>query len=451
MKQFLKVPILLLSSAFLLCSCGNNPAESSSKQEGLSYSTSSTSEGSKISEESKTSEASSDEESVSSQEEMTSDIDSKSEESVSSKEIISSDEVVSSKEELTISETSIVSSEEEIESSVSEESSASEESSSSQEESSSVIETLYSILTLAPAGYSFQFENDVREYKEGDTVRFTAVNTNSAYQIKKVYWYGENSIVTNTIVASEGVYSFTMPAENITIKGEVDRYYSLSLDAQNCTINLTSTVKQYYRNDKVTFTVSVEDDYIIERVYLSWLETEEQPTGQKSLDLDPLGDGSYSFFTRTGAMTLHAIAKEKTPIAQTDPFVASEFQGEYVANDYYRSTMVTQVKFDGNGKLSWALYYKDTGWDDWEIWEAFRPFTNSLADLSDTTTYQLKISSKGWVDYTYDSQTGIVTFGSNSLTPTISGSTVISITMQTNLGSDAMYATRGCVCSLINN
>ena len=444
-----KTTLLLLSSVFLLFSCGGNPSSSSdvssitssdaSSKESAVSSTSGKQEES--GEETVSPEDVSSSDVVSSEESLESSAESptSSEDSSASEEILSSEEIVTSNEDATSKESSeeeVISSEEII----------------SSEEESSVEETKYNIITIAPAGYRFEFEDDIREYKEGDTVTMTAVNTNAAYQIKRVYYYGADTSKLETIAGIDGVYTFTMPAENITIKGEAERYYSLSLDAIGCEISLTSEIKQYYRYDAITFEVTPNEGYVIERVYLTWLEAEEEPYGEKTFELSPLEDGTYSFSSRTGAMTIHAKAKEDSIAPSEDPFVESEFQGDYTGQDYYRSSMVLQVKFDGLGKIYWAIYYVDSGgWDDWGEYEAYRPakHLNTYHDLDDTTTYILKVSSNGFIEYTYDSQTGNITFGGNSMSTTIVNNTVTAVTALTNFRSDSMYATRGCVCTII--
>lgn len=447
MKPNLKThSIIVLSSVFLLAACTGNPppqttsskAVSSSSEATTSPAVSSSQQQSSITTVTPTSEASS----ASSEEKTTSN-----EEVLSSEETVSSEEVISSQE--------AVSSDQPVDSSMAEDSSEEAISSSSMEASSEeelsipVIENQYTVSVNAPAGYRFDFENDQYDYPAGATVTFTAVNTDASRKIKKVYWYVASAPDTlNVIVGNEGVYSFIMPNENVTIKGEVDRYYSLALNQTHCTITITSPIKQYYRNDTVTFTVAVDDGFELDRVYLSWLETEEEVKGEKTLDLKAT-DGVYSFSTRTGAMTLYAIASEKSQVVSEDPFTLSEYQGDYTSKGYYAEHMYLQFKFDGKGKLYWCIYFdKNSGWDDWGEW-VLNFVLLSGVNLDDTTNYEPKISSRDYIAYTYDTTTGNVNFGSYTLKTTLVSGVVTQVKCMNDLGSDGLYATNGTVCTKI--
>lgn len=431
--------LMLLSSVFLLASCtGNPPPSESATSEAKSTSEATTSIVTSSKEETTSAQASSSEEQVTS-----------SEQTISSQETVaSSEEAIESSEEATASEIEI-SSAEIIDSSMQESEEESVQETSDEEDSSAETGVKYNLSVQAPSGYRFDVEGGQHEFKAGDTVTFAAVNTDASRKLTKVYWYASSEPGTlNVLAGNEGVYTFTMPEDDAVIKGDVDRYYSLSVNETGCTVNITSPVKQYYRNDTVTFTVTPLENYEIERVYLYWLEVEEESKGEKTMDLAPLEDQSYSFMTKTGAMTIYAVCSEKSQTVDTDPFTESEYQGDYTSQGYYREHMYLQFKFNGQGKLYWCIYFdKNSGGDDWgEYWEFFAMMG---VDLSNTSNFEAKISSKDYIDYTYDTATGNVSFGGNTLKTTLEGGVVTQVKCVNNLGSDGLYSTAGTVCTKI--
>lgn len=432
--------LMLLSSVFLLASCTGNPPPSESAASEAKTTSQATTSIATSSEEETTSSI----ESAPSQEQVTS-----GEQIVSSQEVIaSSEEAIESSEEADVSEIEI-SSAEIIDSSTEASEEISVPETSDKEDSSAETGVKYSLSVQAPSGYRFHIEGDRHEFKSGDTVTFTAVNTDASRKLTKVYWYASSEPGTlNVLAGNEGVYTFTMPEDDAVIKGEVDRYYSLSVNETGCTVNITSPIKQYYRNDTVTFTVTPVENYEIERVYLYWLEAEEESKGEKTMDLTPLEDQSYSFMTKTGTMTIYAICSEKSQTVDADPFTESEYQGDYTSQGYYREHMYLQFKFNGQGKLYWCIYFdKNSGGDDWgDYWEFFAMMG---VDLNNTSNYEAKLSSKDYIDYTYDTATGNVSFGGNTLKTTLVDGVVTQVKCVNNLGSDGLYSTAGTVCAKI--
>lgn len=106
--------------------------------------------------------------------------------------------------------------------------------------------------------------NLISKAKEGDQINFTVSCSSTSEYIAAVKVNG--SAITDT----EGIYSFTMPAENVSITIDYKSYYTLSVSKHDTT---TVTVKNSAGNDitsskegetiSVTVTNNSEDEYIV--------------------------------------------------------------------------------------------------------------------------------------------------------------------------------------------
>lgn len=101
--------------------------------------------------------------------------------------------------------------------------------------------------------------------KEGETVTLT-VTPNSGYQVKSVYMNGA------TVEAVDGVYSFVMPSENVTISAEFAKWLNVSVKEgiENGTVSVNKT--ECWENDSVIITAKPAEGYEIKKVLVNGKE-----------------------------------------------------------------------------------------------------------------------------------------------------------------------------------
>ncbi len=122
----------------------------------------------------------------------------------------------------------------------------------------------------------------VSKAKEGDEINFTVSCSSATEYITAVKVNG------NAVTENEGVYSFTMPAENVSITVDYKSYYTLSVSKHDTT---TVTVKDSVGNDiassKEGETISLSVSNTSEDEYISSIKVNEDEIATT--------DGTYTF------------------------------------------------------------------------------------------------------------------------------------------------------------
>ena len=104
-------------------------------------------------------------------------------------------------------------------------------------------------VTSSGEGASIVLADGKTEYEEGDTVSFT-VNVNAEYRLLSVKVGGE------TLTATEGVYSFVMPAADVTVTLETQAAYTVSSSGEGASV-IFENGTEYAAGETVTFTVDI--------------------------------------------------------------------------------------------------------------------------------------------------------------------------------------------------
>lgn len=104
-------------------------------------------------------------------------------------------------------------------------------------------------VTSSGEGASIVLADGKTEYEEGDTVSFT-VNVNAEYRLLSVKVGGE------TLTATEGVYSFVMPAADVTVTLETQAAYTVSSSGEGASVTFENGT-EYAAGETVTFTVDI--------------------------------------------------------------------------------------------------------------------------------------------------------------------------------------------------
>ena len=104
--------------------------------------------------------------------------------------------------------------------------------------------------------------------KEGETVTLT-VTPNSGYQVKSVLMNGA------TVEAMDGVYSFVMPSEEVTVSAEFAKWLNISVKAgiTGGTVSVNKT--ECWENDSIIITAKPAENYEIAKVLVNGVEIEK--------------------------------------------------------------------------------------------------------------------------------------------------------------------------------
>lgn len=109
---------------------------------------------------------------------------------------------------------------------------------------------------------------DKTTVKEGETVTLTVI-PNSGYQVKSVLMNGA------TVEAVDGVYSFVMPSEEVTVSAEFAKWLSVSVKSgiTGGTVSVNKT--ECWENDSIIITAKADEGYEIAKVLVNGAEIEK--------------------------------------------------------------------------------------------------------------------------------------------------------------------------------
>ena len=120
---------------------------------------------------------------------------------------------------------------------------------------------LYSITVNSSHGTVAIVDNKTNAI-ENENIEFT-VEPNSDYRLIEVK-------VNNEILqAQDGKYSFTMPAENVTIDVIYSQLFDISITSEHGTVTITDNKTEAIANENVSFTITPEENYRIDSVSIN--------------------------------------------------------------------------------------------------------------------------------------------------------------------------------------
>lgn len=230
---------------------------------------------------------------------------------------------------------------------------------------------------------------------------------------------------------NNGVYSFIMPNDDVTIKVYTSKLYAIKdLSDENSSINIMPSKEYYSFNEEISVEVTINSGYELEEITIKRDGDEEQ------IDVSfQVVDNVYSFLMPSSDVYIVVLTKEKV-ISSFDPWPSKTTYSGFYDYDIYRCYIY--VTFNGDGTLTWYLKYDE--YDEWYC-EWYGP-------------YDFK-KCNGNVAYTFDALTNTVTFTSNKagssveqefhIKVTFSGETPVSISFEENLGVDNRAKTKGVV------
>ena len=104
--------------------------------------------------------------------------------------------------------------------------------------------------------------------KEGETVTLT-VTPNSGYLIKSVFMNGA------TVETVNGVYSFVMPSEEVTVSAEFAKWLSIRVKSGITGGTVSLNKKECWENDSIIITAKADEGYEIAKVLVNGAEIEK--------------------------------------------------------------------------------------------------------------------------------------------------------------------------------
>lgn len=205
-------------------------------------------------------------------------------------------------------------------------------------------------------------QNTSQQY---ETVKFT-LTPNSGYRAK------ENGVMVvdannNTIEVTEdnGVYTFTMPASNVTINAEFEVWQPHNISTicepsnggyfDNFACNGSSTDisqgAQYYRDDEITFKVKTNWGYRIVDVKMSYVDANNETGEQTLTPTQQEGDGNtYTVAMPDYNMTITATFR----VAEYDLYLLGTHNGNSDWHSYG-----PKFNYDADTQTYWIdVYYK---------------------------------------------------------------------------------------------
>lgn len=151
--------------------------------------------------------------------------------------------------------------------------------------------------------------------QQGETVTLT-ITTEEGYELTSVTVNGTE------IAATDGGYSFVMPAENAAVVANFTPInYNINVVKSNCEVEVTSPAAF---NSKVTFTVTPRSDkYEVSSVSVTFGENGTKPVTKNN-------DGTYSFYMPASDVTLTVVCTRKavgnvyTLVEKTEDLVSDQ-------------------------------------------------------------------------------------------------------------------------------
>lgn len=133
--------------------------------------------------------------------------------------------------------------------------------------------------------------------QQGETVTLT-ITTREGYELTSVTVNGDE------ITATDGIYSFAMPAQNAAIVANFTPInYNINVVKSNCEVEVTSPAAY---NSQVTFTITPRSDkYEVSSVSVTYGENGTKPVTKNN-------DGTYSFYMPASDVTLTVVCTRKS-------------------------------------------------------------------------------------------------------------------------------------------
>ena len=126
------------------------------------------------------------------------------------------------------------------------------------------------------------------------------VSDKTGYTLTKVYYKVSGDDTEYTLTENEGKYSFTMPAENVTVYATFSAIDYTVFNSDSTYINLSTTTAHY--GDTINFTINDKTGYEIEKVYYTVGDDINQIAVNET-------DGAYSFEMPSGNIKIYVTFK----------------------------------------------------------------------------------------------------------------------------------------------
>lgn len=295
-----------------------------------------------------------------------------------------------------------------------------------------------------------------KEFAAGETIQFSCPVVYK-YRVVAIHIRGTDG-VDIAYTKGQSLYSFTMPASNVTISFEVEVRQTITVEKDSYTTVTFSDkgLKDYFdEGEAVSFTLSFEEGYELGNLKaynVSGSTTTEVQYAESK--------GIYTLTFGKTDMKIVVTAKEKEAAAD-DPFTSAvTYQGSWTYD--YDYTMRLRIIFNGNSTLDWYLTYEYVGGEEeWTYQNG--SVSNATRKNAASTAYSKPSGMDGDfksgyknVPYTYDAATDKIEFTTPVKMTTAtchlqinrtSGS-VTSITVLEDLSSD-YYQSKNCVLTKI--
>lgn len=172
----------------------------------------------------------------------------------------------------------------------------------------------YTITADGPlANGTVTVDGGIDSANENDTVTFTAApNEGCGLMSVKVYKTGDTGMEVKTSPSGNGQYTFTMPAYDVTITATFSKYYTVTYNSDDVTVNSDSVMNL----DWVVVTPVEKVDYELVKVW--WKATETAEAAENEITKND--QGKYQFAMPAYNVTVGATFTEKQPEPeQPDP------------------------------------------------------------------------------------------------------------------------------------
>ncbi len=149
-------------------------------------------------------------------------------------------------------------------------------------------------------------EGNATNANENDTVTFTATpDVDCGLMSVKVYKTGEESTTVSPSPVGDGKYTFTMPAYDVTITATFSKYYTVTYNSDDVTVNSDSVMNL----DWVVVTPVEKVDYELVKVW--WKATGTAEAAENEITKND--QGKYQFAMPAYNVTVGATFTEKQP------------------------------------------------------------------------------------------------------------------------------------------